>query len=174
MRLDYLELEHMKWEARRTRMTKNPEYFDEPVPKFTQFEGPDGKTHRKISDDYLRLSDMQRMRNDMAPVIVHGSGGRGVDQDAILDKLIENEAKHEAVVKEAINIEKEIRTQIDKLPNQYDRFVLEYHYILGEDLKDIARLMHYSERQVIRFHNRALRRFIIPDKDVTQCHPESC
>ena len=63
---------------------------------------------------------------------------------------------------------KEITEQIKKLESENERDVLFYRYIKGLAWWEIAEKLKFSERQIFRFHGKALINFEIP-KDVSEC-----
>ena len=63
----------------------------------------------------------------------------------------------------------EISNQIEQLDNEKERDVLHYRYIKGLGWWEIAEKMNYSERQIHRYHGRALKNFKYKNKDVSEC-----
>lgn len=102
--------------------------------------------------------------NDGMP---HGSGGQGdlSGYAADLDQLIQNLIDERYL---RIKTYQQIACQIKKLRSENEKDVLFYRYIKGLDWWEIAEKMGYSERQVHRFHGKALAHFEIP-KDVIEC-----
>lgn len=102
--------------------------------------------------------------NDGMP---HGSGGQGdlSGYAANLDQMIQ-ELIDERYMR--IKTYQQIAGQIKKLRSENEKDVLFYRYIKGLDWWEIAEKMGYSERQVHRFHGKALANFKIP-KDVIEC-----
>ena len=102
--------------------------------------------------------------NDGMP---HGNGGQGdlsgyaADLDQMIHDLIEERYLR-------IRTYQQIARQIKKLRSENEKDVLFYRYIKGLDWWEIAEKMGYSERQVHRFHGKALAHFEIP-KDVIEC-----
>lgn len=103
--------------------------------------------------------------NDGMP---HGSsGGQGdlsgyaADLDQMIQELIDERYLR-------IKTYQQIAKQIKKLRSENEKDVLFYRYIKGLDWWEIAEKMGYSERQVHRFHGKALAHFEIP-KDVIEC-----
>ena len=64
---------------------------------------------------------------------------------------------------------KEVTNQIEQLTSDKEKDVLHYRYIKGLDWQGIAEKMGYSERQIHRYHGKALVHFVIPVKDVSEC-----
>lgn len=97
----------------------------------------------------------------------NGSGGQGdlSGYAATLDQMIQNLIDERYL---RIKTYQQIAKQIKKLRSENEKDVLFYRYIKGLDWWDIAEKMGYSERQVHRFHGKALAHFEIP-KDVIEC-----
>lgn len=82
------------------------------------------------------------------------------DYFADLDKM---ERKLRAERYKRIMIYVDISRRIEKLKSQTERDVLFYRYIKGFDWWEVAENMRYSERQVHRFHAKALKHFQLPE-----------
>lgn len=100
-----------------------------------------------------------------------GSGQRDLsDYAADLDEMIQ-ELINERYWR--IKTYQQIARQIKRLKSENEKDVLFYRYIKGLDWWDIAEKMRYTERQVYRFHGKALIHFELPrgeiQKDVIEC-----
>ena len=96
----------------------------------------------------------------------HGTGqsdlsGYAAELDEMVQTLIDERSRR-------IHSYKQIVRQIKKLRRENEKDVLFYRYITGLDWWEIAEKMRFSERQIFRFHGKALRNFEIP-KDVSEC-----
>lgn len=130
------------------------------------------RTHvRRVQRITAEIGELRTMEmypsvkdNDGMP---HGSGGRGdlSGYAADLDQMI-----HDLIEERYLRIKtyQQIARQIKKLRSENEKDVLFYRYIKGLDWWEIAEKMGYSERQVHRFHGKALAHFEIP-KDVIEC-----
>ena len=130
------------------------------------------RTHvRRVQRITAEIEELRAMKmypsvkdNDGMP---HGSGGQGdlsgyaADLDQMIHDLIEERYLR-------IRTYQQIARQIKKLRSENEKDVLFYRYIKGLDGWEIAEKMGYSERQVHRFHGKALAHFEIP-KDVIEC-----
>lgn len=98
----------------------------------------------------------------------HGGGGQSdlSDYAADLDEMIRDLIQERC---ERIRSYQRIIHRIKKLKSENERDVLFYRYIKGMDFWEIAEVMKYSERQIHRFHGKALAHFELP-KDVIECH----
>lgn len=128
---------------------------------------------RRINAEIEELRTMKMSpsvkENDGMP---HGSGGQGdlSSYAANLDEMIQE------LISERywrIKTYQQIARQIKRLRSENEKDVLFYRYIKGLDWWDIAEKMRYSERQVHRFHGKALIHFELPrdeiEKDVIEC-----
>lgn len=130
------------------------------------------RTHvRRVQRITAEIEELRAMKmypsvkdNDGMP---HGSGGQGdlSGYAADLDQMI-----HDLIEERYLRIKtyQQIAKQIKKLRSENEKDVLFYRYIKGLDWWEIAEKMGYSERQVHRFHGKALAHFEIP-KDVIEC-----
>ena len=124
---------------------------------------------RKINRIELELKEVRTMsasisvNNDGMP---HSSGQSDLSGYAAeLDRL-ERDLMEERT--ERIIAYKDIAKRIKKIKIENEMDVLFYRYIAGLDWWEIAEKIGYSERQVHRYHGKALAHFEIP-KDVIEC-----
>ena len=104
------------------------------------------------------------MNNDGMP---HGSRqGDLSGYVAELDRLVSELIKERYV---RMVEYQEIVRQIKRLRSENEKDVLFYRYIRGMDWWEIAEKMKFSERQIYRFHGKALVNFRLPGKDVSEC-----
>lgn len=126
------------------------------------------RIHR-INEEIREIRSMKTsisMNNDGMP---HGSGQGDLSEYAAdLDSLERNRVQERY---ERIKTYQDIADRIKKLPSENEKDVLFYRYIKGLDWWEIAEKMRYSERQVHRFHGKALAHFKLPEnlKDVIEC-----
>lgn len=126
---------------------------------------------RRIHRINAEIAELREMKaapgmkaNDGMP---HGSGGQGdlSGYAADLDEMI-RELQQERYLR--IKTYQEIARQIKRMNSRNESDVLFYRYIKGLDWWEIAEKMKFSERQIYRFHGKALAHFEIP-KDVSEC-----
>lgn len=127
---------------------------------------------RRISRIESELAELRGMRasvsvnNDGMP---HGSGqGDLSGYAAELDRL-ERKLKDERY--DRIMEYKDIAGRIKRIKSENEKDVLFYRYIKGMDWWEIAEKMKFSERQIYRFHGKALAHLKLPEKveDVSEC-----
>lgn len=127
---------------------------------------------RRISRIESELAELRAMRasvsvnNDGMP---HGSGqGDLSGYAAELDRL-ERKLKDERY--DRIMEYKDIAGRIKRIKSENEKDVLFYRYIKGMDWWEIAEKMKFSERQIYRFHGKALAHLKLPEKveDVSEC-----
>lgn len=126
------------------------------------------RIHR-INEEIREIRAMKAsmsVNNDGMP---HGSG-----QEDLSGYVAELDSLERDLVQERysrIKTYQDIATRIKKLSSENEKDVLFYRYIKGLDWWEIAEKMLYSERQVHRFHGKALAHFQFPKKikDVIEC-----
>lgn len=103
----------------------------------------------------IRLMKMypSAVNNDGMP---HGSSQSDLSKYAAELGKLEEKLYQEGV--EQVKTYKEIECKINQIENENERDVLFYRYIKGLDWWDIAKNMNCSERQVYRFHGKALKK----------------
>ena len=128
---------------------------------------------RRIARIESEISEIRQMRfsvsveNDGMP---RGNGQSDLSNYvAELDGLIRElqEERYQRII-----TYKDIASRIKQLQSENEKDVLFYRYIKGLDWWEIAETMKYSERQVHRFHGKALTSIRIPEeitKDVSEC-----
>lgn len=125
------------------------------------------RIHR-INAEIAELREM-KLHPSMRPDdgMPHGSGGQGdlsgyaAELDEMINELIEERYQR-------IKTYQAIVRQIKRMKSENEKDVLFYRYIRGLDWWEIAEKMKFSERQIFRFHGKALAHFEIP-KDVSEC-----
>lgn len=114
-----------------------------------------GRRINRISSEIEEIRSMllyPSLNNDGMP---HGSNQR--DLSDYVTKLTE---KEEALYREGVEqvkAHKDIDYKINQLENEDERDVLFYRYIKDKRWWEIAELMGYSERWIMKLHDRALR-----------------
>lgn len=117
------------------------------------------RIHR-INEEIREIRSMKAsmsVNNDGMP---HGSGqedlsGYAAELDSLERNLIQERYNR-------IKTYQDIAARIKKLSIENEKDVLFYRYIKGLDWWEIAEKMRYSERQVHRFHGKALAHFQLP------------
>lgn len=104
---------------------------------------------------------------------VSGGNSNGVRNTLPYDKIGEITAKIVDLEREiideidrSVDVQRKIREVISAVPTERLRTILEKRYLNCMNFDEIAAVLHYSKRQVFRFHKRAL----IEAKDVIECH----
>ena len=129
---------------------------------------------RRIKRIESELEELRAMKysvsvgNDGMP---RGSGSSDLSAYAAqLDRLERD------LVKERYNrivAYKDIAQRINSISNDNERDVLFYRYIKGIEWWEIAEMMNYTERWVLKLHGKALVHFELP-KEFMEIHPDMC
>ncbi len=127
---------------------------------------------RMISRIESELVEIRGMR--LGRAITYNGLPSGAGQSDLSDYAAELDRMERDLVNERYNRIKlymDISGRIKKLKNQNESDVLFYRYVKGLDWWEVAEKIKYSERQVHRFHGKALAHLQIPKeiKDVIEC-----
>ena len=140
----------------------------------------DRKTENEKKKEYLReynyhVRRIRRIETEFAELRlmkISGSGNmdgmpHGSNQSDLSDYVAELDSLERKLVEERyrrVLAYKEIVRRIKSLESENEKDVLFYRYIAGYDWPEIARKLRYSERQVHRFHGKALEHFRLPEE----------
>lgn len=118
---------------------------------------------RRIEEELAELRTMRvsvSVNNDGMPHVFGQSdlSGYAAELDQLEQDLL-RERYHRVVAY------KEISGQIESLSIEKERDVLFYRYIKGLNWWEIAEKMGYSERQILRYHGKALVHFQLQKKE---------
>lgn len=105
--------------------------------------------------EILKLrSQAEKISAVLSPVV----GGKGANRDfsAVVDRIIELEAKLEQMTAEWIRATKEVQTVIEMLPDPKKRTVLHKRYQENKTLVQIAGEINYTEQYVRKLHSEAI------------------
>ena len=122
---------------------------------------------RRIESEIPEIRAMKVSPSLSVDGMPHGSdkkdlSGYAAELDDMERELMEE--RYQRVVKN-----RDIDKRIKRLKSENEQDVLFYRYIKELDWWEIAEKMRYSERQIHRFHGRALAHFEISEKDVSEC-----
>lgn len=110
---------------------------------------------KMIATDILVLRcQAEKISAVLSPVV----GGKGANKDfsAVVDRIIELEAKLEQMTAEWIKVTKEVQEVIEMLSDPKKRTVLHKRYPEGKTLVQIAGEMNYTEQYVRKLHSEAI------------------
>lgn len=85
---------------------------------------------------------------------VAGSGGSKIE--SAVSKIVDLEAEMDQEVDELVKIRQEVKAAISTVGDERLKMLLEYKYIHGMTLEQIAKKMHYSFSHIKRLHCLAL------------------
>lgn len=124
---------------------------------------------RALRREKLIQSEIDRLRQKQTSVSVEYDGmphgGRVSDLSdyvAALDGQIEK--LHRAQL-ETVQRYREIWDAVEQVPDDKERELLQLRYLMGKRWEDVAELIGYVKRQVLRIHGDALLHFEIPAKE---------
>lgn len=79
-----------------------------------------------------------------------------------LASIIETEFDIREEIKELNNLRNRVNASIESLLDENLKFLLELKYIDGKTFEEIAEIMMYDWRHIIRLHNKALSQISVP------------
>ena len=107
--------------------------------------------------EWNRLRDMQDSRHRSYNSMPRS--GRRRDWTNLVVRIAAVEAEAAQLRREQNALKAEIEQQIDMLPDERYRDLLECRYLMLWDWRKIAKVMNYSESHVFRLHRAALQEF---------------
>ena len=126
-----------------------------------------GKRIKRIESEIEEIRNMKMYPSSNNDGMPHGSSqgdlsGYAAELDRMVSELIKERYVRMVEYQEIVR-------QIKRLRSENEKDVLFYRYIRGMDWWEIAEKMKFSERQIYRFHGKALVNFRLPEKDVSEC-----
>ena len=122
---------------------------------------------KRIESDLEEIRSMKQYPSMSSDGMPHASNNSDLSSyAAVIDKK-ERELLREKNLR--VMGYKDVTHQIELLASDKEKDVLHYRYIKGYDWWEIAEKMGYSERQIHRYHGKALVHFSVPRKDVSEC-----
>lgn len=118
---------------------------------------------RRIEEEIAELRAMKESVSANIDGMPHGSGQSDLSGYAASLEQLERNLFLERCRR--IMAYKDISVRIKNLNCESERDVLFYRYIKGLDWWEIAEKMGYSERQIHRYHGKALLHFQMPEKE---------
>lgn len=116
---------------------------------------------RGIEDEIRQLERMRRAAYERAtgctapmnPAPAHGASNDVLAEYAVYQDQIDTN------MADLLRAKYEIESQIERVPDERYRRLLRGYYLERKTLEQIAEDMHYSWRQIVRLHGRALLAF---------------
>jgi len=141
-----LEAEKERWQSRATNT----------VPATTHFK------YIKNKDQIEAMTKEERKRNNMPPIVIHGSGsGLGID-DCVCE-MDELDQELLGKIYQAIQTQCAIENAINCVEDDRLRLILSYRYIDGMKWENICYEANYSWQWVHKLHKKALETIVIGD-----------
>lgn len=90
--------------------------------------------------------------------------------DDRLDRVLELDCYIDKEIDELYKLKLEISRRIDRCSESINSIVLRERYLNYKSWDDIAILLNYDKRHILRIHGHALIDFSNHNQDVTKCH----
>ena len=123
------------------------------------------KLNELIESDKDELENLRSLSTSISGDMTQERVQTSASSDKIVNIVarivdLENEIHDE--IEQLIALKKEIRDVINKLENVNEKLVLKYRYLMFFQWEEICDKMHYSPRQIHRFHDSALENIEVP------------
>lgn len=123
------------------------------------------KLNELIESDKDELENLRSLSTSIAGDMTQERVQTSASSDKIVNIVarivdLENEIHDE--IEQLIALKKQIRDVINKLENVNEKLVLKYRYLMFFQWEEICDKMHYSPRQIHRFHDSALENIEVP------------
>ena len=77
----------------------------------------------------------------------------------IIDKIVDLQNEINLEIDKLVDLKSRIRNEIKQINNPIERILLTERYINNKSWLEIAKVMHYTERQVHNIHGKSLKHF---------------
>lgn len=123
------------------------------------------KLNELIESDKEELENLRSLSESISGDMTQERVQTSTSSDKIVNIIarivdLENEIHDE--IEQLIALKKQIRDVINKLENVNEKLVLKYRYLMFCQWEEICDKMHYSPRQIHRFHDSALDNIEVP------------
>lgn len=123
------------------------------------------KLNELIESDKDELENLRSLSTSISGDMTQERVQTSASNDKIVNIIarivdLENEIHDE--IEQLIALKKQIRDVINKLENVNEKLVLKYRYLMFFQWEEICDKIHYSPRQIHRFHDSALENIEVP------------
>lgn len=123
------------------------------------------KLNELIESDKEELENLRSLSESISGDMTQERVQTSTTSDKIVNIItrivdLENEIHDE--IEKLIALKKQIHDVINKLENVNEKLVLKYRYLMFFQWEEICDKMHYSPRQIHRFHDSALENIEVP------------
>lgn len=108
----------------------------------------------RISEELHRWQDLATRISPSYSDMPHGGGGDKVQTAAV--EIAELTDRLNEKIHRAVKMQQEIKELIGTIDDATLRRLMTYRYILGKKWEEIAMLMNYDYRWILRLHGKAL------------------
>lgn len=123
------------------------------------------KLNELIESDKEELENLRSLSESISGDMTQERVQTSASSDKIVNiiaKIIDLENEIHDEIEQLIALKKQIRDVINKLENINEKLVLKYRYLMFFQWEEICDKMHYSPRQIHRFHDSALENIEVP------------
>lgn len=123
------------------------------------------KLNELIESDKEELENLRSLSESISGDMTQERVQTSASSDKIVNiiaKIVDLENEIHDEIEQLIALKKQIRDVINKLENVNEKLVLKYRYLMFFQWEEICDKMHYSPRQIHRFHDSALENIEVP------------
>ena len=123
------------------------------------------KLNELIESDKEELENLRSLSESISGDMTQERVQTSTSSDKIVNiiaKIVDLENEIHDEIEQLIALKKQIRDVINKLENVNEKLVLKYRYLMFFQWEEICDKMHYSPRQIHRFHDSALENIEVP------------
>ncbi len=123
------------------------------------------KLNELIESDKEELENLRSLSESISGDMTQERVQTSASSDKIVNiiaKIVDLENEIHDEIEQLIALKKQIRDVINKLENINEKLVLKYRYLMFFQWEEICDKMHYSPRQIHRFHDSALENIEVP------------
>lgn len=123
------------------------------------------KLNELIESDKEELENLRSLSESISGDMTQERVQTSASSDKIVNiiaKIVDLENEIYDEIEQLIALKKQIRDVINKLENINEKLVLKYRYLMFFQWEEICDKMHYSPRQIHRFHDSALENIEVP------------
>lgn len=124
---------------------------DEGVQKTKAFLSRTGEMENELALFHARMEQMRRRQK-----VLEQDGADGTEKDGLLRSMTEMAQQILAAYKDLLSVEEQVRSLIQKLPDQLQRELLEWKHLHHLSFFAAAEKLHLDERHVYRVYKKAL------------------
>lgn len=114
-----------------------------------------------INAKQSELYSLKLMATSISSPVISEKAQSGGENNTmrIIDKIVDLQNEINLEIDKLVDLKSQIRNEIKQINNPVERILLTERYINNKSWLEIAKVMHYTERQVHNIHGKSLKHF---------------